>query len=875
MGIYIGSIDKIGYDQAKYYNFKPLIELKENDLYILTSEDRQRILPESEKENINISYYFYDDAQRYKMEEFFAPEMLVVFEFELEDLLDNLSKGERNSTGYKVNGAEIIESKKVRRLSEVDVSLLISKENILSNLLSENIVEITSTGLHKDAKVFVETDDELLAGPFKADFREYDKIYYIRPQIKENKFTISGYSKHDCIIKTINSLTQENYIWTLVLSKKEVEKVYKDMISDKELLISFKESISDDTLKNGLLNFNDIDQLFNQFKNSPLLGSPLSKTIRMSRLTRIIDIITSERELEDTMKLISEILGDSLGALIIKYQDTPDIENLIKIILDQQPDLLDRVQNSRIIKEEIAKVEQDLVKLTLEKEKVNQDLINLNKSTEELEKLVIDQKIKEMADIDDLYMKKNNQLEQVIKKLNLLNEIDDMTEQHGKLEESIKDINTHKRLLEEGTKRIETDFLSIINSHHDRMLNITFDGFMANKILKAAAGWESEEYEQFYENTIKEVNQTDSYDMAPEEIIDYLCNMVKIARTQYTSNEIINIAICIFQNFLTVFSGEPGCGKTSICNIFAEVIGLNSFNVDIGTDKKVVIDSNRYITVSVERGWTSKRDLIGYYNPLSKTFDKSNRRIFDGLKILDLEKKNKMSKYPFLILLDEANLSPMEYYWADFMNICDDLNENSNINLGDEYTFEVSNTLHFLATINNDHTTETLSPRLIDRAWIITLPQYSYIGTGQKIPKNEIKRISWESLTNTFIPMDNVIKPFTPEILLIYKDKLLPHLIKQRIQISARTDIGIKRYWTVASERFKSEEYISSSIIALDFAIAQKILPKISGSGDEFAKWLEEFRAICNNSYLNFSANIIKEMLKKGNDQMGYYQFFN
>ena len=73
-------------------------------------------------------------------------------------------------------------------------------------------------------------------------------------------------------------------------------------------------------------------------------------------------------------------------------------------------------------------------------------------------------------------------------------------------------------------------------------------------------------------------------------------------------------------------------------------------------------------------------------------------------------------EYGFIILLDEANLSPMEYYWSDFMNICDDLGPQSTVNLGENYVFGIPETLHFVATINNDHTTETLSPRLIDRA---------------------------------------------------------------------------------------------------------------------------------------------------------------
>lgn len=43
------------------------------------------------------------------------------------------------------------------------------------------------------------------------------------------------------------------------------------------------------------------------------------------------------------------------------------------------------------------------------------------------------------------------------------------------------------------------------------------------------------------------------------------------------------------------------------------------------------------------------------------------------------------------------------------------------VSLGEDYTYPIPNTLRFVATINLDHTTEILSPRLIDRAWIIKL----------------------------------------------------------------------------------------------------------------------------------------------------------
>ena len=82
--------------------------------------------------------------------------------------------------------------------------------------------------------------------------------------------------------------------------------------------------------------------------------------------------------------------------------------------------------------------------------------------------------------------------------------------------------------------------------------------------------------------------------------------------------------------------------------------------------------------------------------------------------------------------------------------------------------FGIPETLHFVATINNDHTTETLSPRLIDRAWVITLPQltlrdYSSSVSEAKIPAEIIEVIPWASLRDAFIPPKEECI-FTPEI---------------------------------------------------------------------------------------------------------------
>lgn len=275
------------------------------------------------------------------------------------------------------------------------------------------------------------------------------------------------------------------------------------------------------------------------------------------------------------------------------------------------------------------------------------------------------------------------------------------------------------------------------------------------------------------------------------------------------------------QGFLTVFSGEPGCGKTSICKLMCEALGLNKIGKLVAEKPDASLDTERYIAVSVERGWTSKRDFIGYYNPLSKTFDKSNRRVFNGLKLLDGEAGHDYTKFPFIILLDEANLSPMEYYWADFMNVCDDLDEGSEINLGEDYSFQIPETLHFVATINNDHTTETLSPRLIDRAWIVSLPRFSTFAAGSKVREDQIVPVTWQSIKNVFIPDEGIEVSMPMELQQIYYNLLSS--LRKYIVLSPRTKKAIERFWYTGAKCFKeNQDRIAPEKIALDYAVAQK-----------------------------------------------------
>ena len=66
---------------------------------------------------------------------------------------------------------------------------------------------------------------------------------------------------------------------------------------------------------------------------------------------------------------------------------------------------------------------------------------------------------------------------------------------------------------------------------------------------------------------------------------------------------------------------------------------------------------------------------------------------------------------------------------------------------------------------------------------------------------------------------------------------------------------------------------MSSKEVALYYAIAQKILPSISGNGKAYGEFLNSLMSICKENQLSRSAGIIAKILEKSEHE--FYGFFN
>lgn len=161
---------------------------------------------------------------------------------------------------------------------------------------------------------------------------------------------------------------------------------------------------------------------------------------------------------------------------------------------------------------------------------------------------------------------------------------------------------------------------------------------------------------------------------------------------------------------LTILQGMSGTGKTSLPKIFAEAV---MGNCEI---------------VEVESSWRDKNELLGYYNEFSKCFTPK--------KFTQCLYKAKLnSAVPTFIVLDEMNLSRIEYYFSDFLSLMEHEEDKREIKLlnvklyrtenGEKYSYSALTDGHtikipanvwFIGTANRDESTFEISDKVYDRA---------------------------------------------------------------------------------------------------------------------------------------------------------------
>lgn len=185
----------------------------------------------------------------------------------------------------------------------------------------------------------------------------------------------------------------------------------------------------------------------------------------------------------------------------------------------------------------------------------------------------------------------------------------------------------------------------------------------------------------------------------------------------------------IQSNTLVIFSGPSGTGKSSIVSAIGGAIKGAKVHM-----------------IPVQSSWTDTQDLLGYFNPIDKCYVASP--FMEALADAKQDSENL-----HLICLDEMNLAHVEYYFSEFLSarekekpsirlyskryftsaksLIDNMTaenkfEEKYVNAAElidryDYDFLIPENVRFIGTINMDHTVKPLSPKVIDRSFIIEL----------------------------------------------------------------------------------------------------------------------------------------------------------
>lgn len=274
----------------------------------------------------------------------------------------------------------------------------------------------------------------------------------------------------------------------------------------------------------------------------------------------------------------------------------------------------------------------------------------------------------------------------------------------------------------------------------------------------------------------------------------------------------------------------------------------------------------------VSRGWVSGRDILGFYNSLNSTYQRARTGLYDFLNRNDGGARTLQ-----MVLLDEANLSPMEHYWSDFLGMCDAEGRNRPIDTGmpdpDKRYLQVPQNVRFIATINHDSTTERLSSRLIDRVPVISIDHEVDIDYGFETEDLMLDGAIDYSLFEKFFKYQGD----EAELSTIHKDMLdtLVTILSQRdaelgqsISISHRKRSAITNYCAAAV----TNELMDPDT-AFDFSVSQHILPHIEGYGSKFRNRIIKIQEVLGKNHPRSNKHL-ERILTSGNDFSGTYSFF-
>ena len=278
------------------------------------------------------------------------------------------------------------------------------------------------------------------------------------------------------------------------------------------------------------------------------------------------------------------------------------------------------------------------------------------------------------------------------------------------------------------------------------------------------------------------------------------------------------------------------------------------------------------LIVPVGSDWTDNTKILGFYNPLKKTYEST--------KILDfilLARDN--PEIPFFLILDEMNLSHVERYFSDFLSAMEShekiilYSKDEDCDSDIPESIDLPENLFVTGTVNIDETTYMFSPKVLDRANVIEfIPAQSdvlanFAAETQPIeiePVNDGSAEGFLALAKTV--RETTTLPAGSDICKTILEGISNLLDGSGFEFAFRTAKEIRLYINAAYALAQNDEKTLSEedyVNLMDEQLLQKILPKVHGNRSQVGTLLSNLSRYSEEQNLKESKKKIDRMLKQ------------